>query len=523
MYQVLLVDDEQLELEGMKQFVPWDTYGMEVAQACDNAYSALEYVESHVVDVLVTDIRMPIMSGLELAEKALKCNPKLKLVFVTGYEDFHYAKQAISMNASSYVLKPVDEEELDGVLRKVSRVLQQEQLHAEREQSIQRTLTILKNELLERYLKGASDPELKQALIAQFGSIIQLDSLRVAVMEVDDALWKLKEQSEADQKQLIDSLFTYIAGQLEENGVTAYCQADTYRLAVVVTDEDVHEALLSRIVEEVKSQFPMTITIGLGGYVAAWSNLASSYEQAIRALSFKMFRGKGIVIACDEDHVGEERFATDLDKKVENLFTAMSNYDLVAIVDRLEELFGHVQNLRDKLSIYHYSLYLMTKLEVHLHAVNENLFDMLQIDWKHLNMLYHFETIDDIHSWLRKRSFEISEILHNKKQRRHYKLVHEIQAYILHRLDRALTLKEVANQFSFSPNYLGQLFKEETGESFNDYITRERMEKAKTLLHNPLLKVYEVANAVGCKNMAHFSKLFKDYVGMTAGEYRKQC
>ncbi|GIQ67542.1 response regulator [Xylanibacillus composti] len=523
MYKVLLVDDEQLELEGMKQFIPWGQYGMVIAQACDNAYSALQYLESHAVDVLVTDIRMPIMSGLELAEKALLVNPNLKLVFVTGYEDFHYAKKAISMNASSYVLKPVDEEELAEVLRKVHRTLQQERMHAEREQSIQRTLFILKNELLERYLKGANDPELELALMEQFGIAAQQNSVRAAVIEVDDAMWKLNEQSEAERKRTIDQLFASIATRVEEAGIATYCQVDTYRMAVVVSNREDHVSLLHRMVDFVKSQYPVTITIGLGNSVAVWSELPCSYEQAVRALSAKMFRGKCMVIEFDEDHAGDEQFAMDLDKKVENLFTAMSHYDLVAIVDRLDELFKHVQNLRDKLSIYHYSLYLITKLEVHLHTLNETIFDMLQIEWKHLNILYQFETIDDIHSWLRKRIFEISELLHNKKLRRHYKLVSEIQTYIGDRLDRALTLKEVANHFSFSPNYLGQLFKEETGESFSEYITRERMERAKKLLQNPTLKVYEVANAVGCKNMTHFSKLFKDYVGMTAGEYRKQC
>lgn len=523
MYKVLLVDDEQLELAGLKQFIPWGQYNMEIVQACDNAYSALEYLHIYAVDVLVTDIRMPNMSGLELAEKALEMHPDIKLVFITGYEDFHYAKQAISMNASSYVLKPVDEEELADVLRKVSLSLQQRRQHAEREQSMQRTLDMLKNELLERYLKGANDPELELALIEQFGITRQQGTLRAAVIELDDARWKLNEQAEPDRKRTVDQLLSYIASQLEEAGIATYGQIDSYQMAVVIGDQEAQLALLDRMVGQVKANFPLTITIGLGERVAAWNELPRSYEQAVRALSSKMFRGKGIVIAFDEEHAGDEQLAIDLDTKVENLFTAMSNYELVAIVDRLDELFKHVQSLRDRLSITHYSLYLMTKLEVHLHALNENLYDMLQIDRKHLNILHQFETIDDMHSWLRKRIFEISELLHNKKLRRHYKLINEIQAYILNRLDQALTLKEVANQFSFSPNYLGQLFKEETGESFSEYITRERMEKAKELLRNPVLKVYEVAHAVGCKNMTHFSKLFKDYVGMTAGEYRKQC
>ena len=109
MYKVLLADDEHLDLEGMRTFIPWSELGMEVVGAVSNGFSACELMERQAIDILVTDVNMPHMSGLELARRAMDRKPDVRVVFVSGHQDFHYVKQALSLKACSYVLKPMDE------------------------------------------------------------------------------------------------------------------------------------------------------------------------------------------------------------------------------------------------------------------------------------------------------------------------------------------------------------------------------------------------------------------------------
>lgn len=522
MYRVVLVDDEELELLGIQKLVPWKDLQMEVTAACPDGFSVLKYLEENEADVLVSDIRMPIMSGLELASKAQKLYPGLKLLFVSGYEDFQYAKQALSMQASGYILKPVNDNELIGALQSVRAALDDEQGQKKREQSIQESMVYLKNELLERCLEGTSDCEAVIALIEQFNLGTHSGSLRAAVMELEEPDWRSTPYGGAassDDRSAL--LFDSVSRLCQSAGIGMYCKLSPRRLAIVL-EESVETSRLQRIMDEISELHAVTLTVGLGREVRRLDDLHQSYAEACKALSMKMFQGKGKLIAYLEARAEAQASALNVESIVDSLLLAMSGYDLVGIVDQMEELFQQVKNIENPSAVRNYSLFVVSRLDTYLNGLNESLFTLTQKEGQTMDRLFQFETIDDIHSWLRRRIFEISEHLHNKKQRKNMKLIGQIQQYIDERLGDSLSLKEVAQAFSFSPNYLGHLFKEETGELFSDYMNRKRMELAKRLLGDTSMKVYDVADRVGASTLAYFSKQFKDYTGLTPGEYRKQ-
>ncbi|MEI0740007.1 response regulator [Paenibacillus sp. JTLBN-2024] len=136
MYKALIVDDEILDLEGMRTFIPWTELGLEVVDAVHNGFEALSVMERESIDVLVTDVHMPGMSGLDLVRKAKELYGRIKVIFVSGYQDFNYVKQAISLHAYNYVLKPMDDTELTEALKKI--VLE---LDAERQREKRSRLT----------------------------------------------------------------------------------------------------------------------------------------------------------------------------------------------------------------------------------------------------------------------------------------------------------------------------------------------------------------------------------------------
>lgn len=131
MYQVLIADDEILDLEGMVRFIPWDDLGIRIVDAVNNGFDALEIIKNQAIDILVTDVHMPGMSGIELARTALKVNKNLKLIFVSGYQDFRYVKEALTLHAYSYVLKPMDDTELISVLKQITSELDEQLLRTE--------------------------------------------------------------------------------------------------------------------------------------------------------------------------------------------------------------------------------------------------------------------------------------------------------------------------------------------------------------------------------------------------------
>ncbi|TLS50778.1 response regulator [Paenibacillus antri] len=512
MYKVLLADDEILDLEGMKTFIPWEELGLEVVGAVNSGFAAWEIIDRQKIDILVTDVRMPNMTGLELARKAIDRWDRLRVIFVSGYQDFNYLKQALTLNAYNYVLKPMDDQELIESLRKVCNDLDIEKARLETERAYKQMAPIVKNEYLIQILEGESDRETQDALGREYSMDGLRWPVRVAVFEIDDMTWK-PEQTD----RFLYSVLTLC----QERGFGWVCKLSRQRVAVLI-EEGGELTILDEWVARMKGMLPFSVTIGVGGEVSAMPELQRTYREALQALDFKMFKGKGRWIDYEDTRGTEREEVRNLDIQLDSLFSSMANYELVNIHDELEQLFRFAHGLKSKFSIQNFAMFLIMKLNDYLRSQNEDMFQLLELDLAKLDILLQFETIDDIHSWLRRRVFEISEKLHTKSRGKHWKLVQEIIEYVGARLHENVTLRDVADYFSFSPNYLGHLFKEETGKNFSDTIIALRMERAAVLLKDTNLKIYEVADKVGYRYLPYFSRQFKETYGMKPMEYRRK-
>ena len=521
MYKVLLADDESLDLAGLRCLIDWEQLHMEVVAAVNSGFMALEVLRKEHIDLLVTDIKMPIMSGLELAEKALEILPNIKVIFVSGYQDFNYARQAIRMSAHGYVLKPVDDNEMLHVLSKALEEIQSNRSRQQVELTLENSIPYVRNEILSRLIESQGTEEVKSELMERAGLDWSGKLLYVSVLEIDDISWKLNHYEATERSELIKRLHEYIQNWCDDRKIT-FCKSESHRI-VLFMEEESRSSDMEQLIDEVKGNFPLSITIGIGQVVRVGTeDLHSSYLHAKEALELKMFFGKSRIIHCALSKLPFEQNAKHIDEILNELFVSLSVYDLVRTDDYLHELFQQARRLDSRISVYNFSLHIITKLEHYLGMLNENLYSLLGLETKNLDILYHFETLGDIQSWLRRRLFEISELLHIKKQKKNNKLVLEIISYIQNNLHNNITLRDAANYFSFSPNYMGHLFKEEMGKNFSDYVIQARLERARQLLKDPKLKIYEVADQVGYKNLTYFSKQFRETFGMTPGDYRKQ-
>lgn len=185
-------------------------------------------------------------------------------------------------------------------------------------------------------------------------------------------------------------------------------------------------------------------------------------------------------------------------------------------------LFEHSFSMSNRNDAYDLIIRLTSKLHADLLPMNENLYEILRWESHQPGRLFEFETLEDILSWLRKRFFELSELLFSKRYNQKRKLIEEMIDYVEEQEDCWLTLKEVAAHFDFTPNYLGHLFREETGIRFGEFIQERRMKRVYDFLKDPSMKIYEVADRTGFKNMIYFNRQFKQATGMTPREYRKK-
>ncbi|XID92463.1 response regulator [Paenibacillaceae bacterium WGS1546] len=523
MYQVLLVDDEELDLEGMRRFIPWNELGMEVAGTANNALTAREMIESRPIDILVSDVNMPYMSGLELARVALEKAPNLRIIFVSGYQEFSYVQQALSLKAYNYVLKPMEDAELIETLKKVKQDLEEANKQREVEASYRRMIPIAKSDLLIRLLEGESEDggDSWEKLADTYGLNKLAWPARVAVMEMDKLTW---EYAEAPIARLETSriLLEQVNRAAEACGNVPYCKLSAQRVAFVLEDGG-FDRHIATICETVRRRLPVSLTTGVGEPAAGLPELHRSYRQAIEAVEGKMFLGKGTIIAYEAVRSEPEMLdARALEDRMEALFKAMTDYDLVRIYDEFENLFQSLTNLRSKFTVLNMANFIVWKLEQRLSSINENLFELLDLELHNLDILLQFETINDIRSWLVHRVYEISERLYRKSNSSNGKFMRSVIEAIKERIGENVTLKDFAKQFPFSPSYLGFLIKEKSGQTFNELIVQMRMEKACELLKEPGIKIYEVADQVGYRYLPYFSRQFKEKFGMTPVEYRKK-
>lgn len=523
MYNVMLADDEILDLRGLERFIPWEELQMNVAAVVNNGLAALEYMKTNIIHILITDIRMPIMSGLEMSREALLLNPHLKIIFISGYEDFQYAQQAMQLNAQSYVLKPIDDEEIIQALYKVKAQLDQETQRSMLENAYHKTLPAIKNDLLLQLYEGQLDWNTNATMLTeQYGIKLSKCELAVAYIAIDDLAWKLNTYKEHEAKDIVNRVYQVIDRHCRQHDIYTLCKLSAHQFAMIVESNHQHTQLLNDLIRDIATTLPITITIGLGNAFSSFEQVQASYQQALQALDLKMLIGKSIVIRYGDMEIKHVKEVQHWEMALDALFVEMSNYHLVQIHDELEHLFTLIRSMKSKVTVYNFSIQIISKLDAYLANVNEDLFQMPGMQLEDLHIIFKFETIDDIKTWLRKKVFEISELLHLKKQKKNNRLIESIVIYVEEHLHENIVLRDVSNYFSFSPNHFGVLFKQGTGINFSDYVVERRMEKARCLLQDHQYKIYEIGARVGYKNQTNFSRQFKDHFGVTPGDYRKQ-
>ncbi len=520
-YKIIIVDDEVLDLQALKVFIPWQELGYVVAGAVNSGSLALELMNEQPIDLLLTDIHMPMMSGLELARKAKEKQADIRIMFISGHQEFNYAKTALSLQASSYVLKPIDDNELMDALLAVKRELDHEKERRETEETYKQLIPKIQKELWQSLLEEPPATANTTAYNEIEEQLMQLQwPVQAAIIEPDDLAWKLQLFDEQEKKELLAQFRRQVYSACTEQNIQYVFKLGEQRFVMLV--EKFASDQLIAMNNSIQSALPFTVTGGLGNAVDNPGQLYLSYEQAAAALDHKMFAGKGRWIAYEDIPDAEIEQVEHLDVQLDTLLEAVEQYDLVKLHDELAVLFQMPAQWSSKFTVYNFVLHVVMKLHVFLHQQNEDLFKILGLELKDLDVLMRFETVSDIHSWMRRNLYEISEMLNQKRLNRNSRLIRDIIEYVRHHLQDSLTLRQIADRFTFSPNYLGLLFKEQTGKLYSDYVIELRMDKAADLLKDPTIKVYEVADQVGYRYLPYFSKQFKKSFGMTPNEYRKQ-
>lgn len=547
MYTVLVAEDESDVREAIVTGTDWASLGFQVADSAENGQEAWELFAKGAPDLLLTDIRMPFMDGLQLAELVKRHHPGTRVIILSGYDEFEYAQRALKLSVDEYVLKPFSSEELALVLAKVRGVLDTEAEEkrdvAQLREHYRRSLPVLR----ENFLAALMMRPLKRRELEEKSALYDLrlagESFQVAVVSLDAGGTGETGQTAAGSPRIEAArptisedheLLLFASLNIAEEIAAArnlgrvFLHQGQVVLLTVSGDTDPQAvtaatmAAAEDIRQSVERYLKHTVTIGIGVAIHEPAGLSYSYKDAVLALDYRVILGGNRVISIadvEQRHVEKMRFD---ELKEQSLVRCLKTGTADELKDIVEGLF---QGLAEApVSVKEYQLYLMEIVTAVLRAAKDadaDLDDLFGDNMATLAELYRFRTLAEAKAWLVGICTRMMGSIAVVRQSALRNLVEEAVAYTRANYgDSELSINKVCGQLHISAGYFSSIFKKETKMTFVAYLLHIRMEAAKELLRTTDLRAFEIAERVGYAEPNYFSFSFKKHVGMSPKEYR---
>lgn len=507
--RMLIVDDEPVICEGLRCTINWDELGVDVVGEAYDGQEALRLVQEHDVDFLLSDIRMEGMDGLQLAEQLMQRFPRVRIIIISGYEDFEYARQAIRLGVSDYLLKPVDIEELTTVVSKVvASIHKREQEGASEEAKLW---------LLDMFRHGSAYS--KEAPTSLHGV-----QFRIVVTQLDNFYEGYDTMPPVEYKKIQDRWLRMLHGCLQRSElqlVSVFYHENlliTLMLSNAKMDRRAWDELLAATI------LPLQKDIGLyGGASQPYDDLADTAvycAEAAELLPYYVLEGVPFLLPEYRDRIGTNRQLPELDiaGHVQGIVAALFKQDWDEVKEQVASMFQFFREkrflLRDIVKINEELFALlrqrlrksgMTDLEYgHKGTPNLNVYN----SYAGLEVLV-LDEIQQLLLLIEKQGIDKS-----------YWIIEKAKKYMNDHYQSDLKASEVASWLKITPSYFSYIFKQSTGKGFTEYMNEAKIDHAKQLLATTHDKVFEIADKVGYKEYKYFVSVFKSYTGMTPKEYR---
>ncbi|WP_407270958.1 response regulator [Radiobacillus sp. PE A8.2] len=510
-FKMLIVDDEPIISRGLKDTIPWEKYNIEVIGTANDGRDAINKINvSETIDLVITDVRMPNLDGLGLANYLHEHYPKVRTIIVSGYDEFAYAQQALKAGVKDYLLKPVNIDELVNKVQDIISELIVEQKDAEANYQ-----TVLKNAIFNQVSNfpvrlSKTNKKIEEIRVYPFISVLQ---------DYSKTLNNLTEQAMPNIKSLW------------KNGIDKTLSNNGYQTISIFTNENVLLTCLleyeqDSCAERVRALLTDTTWNERYDLMYVWSEspiklaeLNRKFTDLLNNIRYLPLQKDGSVVIHHTEQQGQQVYPIELETKIVTSILEMDKEDIHRYAKELFEFFETEQYFLDE--VVQVCSEIIIKLINRIQSLRNR--ETVQIElhykkWIDVRLYNSYQLLkelfeDDLNVISSK--LDVSEI--GEKDW----LIKRAEAYIKEFYQSNLLVNEVADVVNISPNYFSTLFKQKTGENFNSYVNDLRIEEAKTLLAETPLKVSEIAEQVGFKEYKYFVDVFKRFSGTTPTNYRK--
>ncbi len=527
MYKLIIVDDDPWVREWLVKHIDWEEHGFSEIYDAANGYYALKIIEEKNPNIVLTDIKMDRMDGLELLKSVREKYPETRVILLSGYNEFEYARSAIKNGAVDYLLKPVEEKELLSLIKRILKEIEREKELKERENKIteqlEQSIPIMKEKLIKELISGnVPEYDFLKGELASPDSYLEFSVFYIIIIEVDNWNSLSKASGPEGIMRIKSAVKNAVEEYLNERG-KCISFFEKHRLIAGFNPKS-HDAAedIKGIGPEVERKTGNTVSVGVSREKREMAQAHQAYAEALEALKGKFYMGRNQVFFSNSLETANRENAFEIKKK-EQLLNAVGvgNYEKVkGLIDELV-----LEICKKKFSYDLLQLVLMRFIGILDEALEKAGInrETAFINYLDINIrLEEFETAEDFKEWLLS-AFSIGiNIIHGSGGKRNRKIIEDSIKYINSNFQADISLDDVARVLYVNPTYLSRLFKNETGETFTHYLMKVRIEKAKKLLKDSYLKIYEISEQVGYRNERYFSRIFKDFEGITPNEFRER-
>lgn len=536
MYKILIVDDDVTVRKYLRSAISWLELGFELIDDAMDGMDALDKIKIYDPDIVILDLTMPVMSGIELLNNLSIKGMKCKVIILSCHDDYDNVISAMKNGAVDFLLKHrMKESDLINVLNQAVERIKKENNEVEEITQLKKNADITRhvmrknfiNEIIEGNMK---EPESIVKCFEDFKPGFRLKNFVVCVIGID-GVKNLKEKYEKSLNESIIMHFQNYLYEVESKKDNCLCAGDDNGLYYIIVsyeaafgylaaNKDVYD-FLSKIMADSKEKMKTPITIGVSDICSNVSEIRSFINHAQYAYNSSFYKGKEKVIHYNEIQRSGHRSFKSL-KEYENMLkdsilTKISDipYILNSMYSEIERENASLDFVKDfNIDIISYFKKMLSEFGID----SEEIYGDGCFPYKYINML---ETIDELKAWLSEIIKRIAEAIGRKNEKnKHKDIIKRAIDYIEENYMNEISLDDVARHVNLSKAYFSGFFKKETNENLIEYITRFRIERARELLENTDLKVYNVALDVGMDNYRYFTKRFKEITGLTPVEYK---
>ena len=526
MYKILIAEDEWITKNSLMEAVDWAKVGCEVVASAKDGYEALELIEQFLPDIVISDIKMDGMDGLELCMNINKLFSGIKVIFITGYSEFDYAQNAIKLGVKDFLLKPTDP---DKILEAVARVVKEienneviQQKFVEMQKIVSENIPILREKFL---LELVSGKRFSTAEINKKQKFLNIDSQDFYIIAGEiDSYDELMNEYEEEQRQVMKLMIRDICEvALNQYGFGYHIEKDTNLFFMFVKCINAMD-LTEYIQERIAAVVGVSLSFGISKEASGLENMSSCYEQSVQALRQNFYLGNNCIVEYSDLKIEDKQVISA--NYTGTMITSIMEYvragNCEGAIEKLGALVIEIKELRHKNHFYirNIAFELIVLLQRFLSDINEDPQKVIQ--GLYYEEITYCKTINDVKNHLSSIIMKVTSLIEAKNKKMSETVINKIIDYLQHNYFKDITLDELGKIVFMNPKYVCRLIKKETGSNFSDILLGIRIDNAKKLMRETELKTFEIAEKVGIKDSRYFSKVFKKMTGVTPTEYKQQ-